>query len=508
MITATPQTSRSIVLAAFGCLVLLASTPTAFAGSAENPEILDKQGDVNPLANVAALTLPVDNPGLKYLELYDIKNGYVAEESLDSFVLRVEVVDIPDLLKLPAGTPTGGALPPGLPVDVQWANDLMTTNVDNITWHFAIKGQSYQAIASLTTLKIVNPNALPQQSSPSSQSASSTSPTSASEGKKTEKDCDASAPAQTVGVPGVGPLATVPGTSVPVSTCESAAADSPESSSTLAAAAPQVQPPQVVLFDRFVLLGPSGVATEISGATDVSKNTVQMVIPKRLVGSPALGDVMSQNWADSALRIPLDLVRMDYAPDALPVSADNLPGPFQAIDDHGQLVTPTFGNDYTFAHATAQRASGDQNLLHPNPVRLEAVGLREQTIQAGGVATYLLTLHNDGTSRISGVYGLSNAASGWSHQIGASSWSLDPGMSSTVILTVTAIGGGDTEQASRLLVIQSGGDTQAMEYKTTLKSSSPEAQVKKKHKTPGVEFVGTLAALAALVALARVRPRK
>lgn len=244
--------------------------------------------------------------------------------------------------------------------------------------------------------------------------------------------------------------------------------------------------PRMLLFHRFTLIDAEGRAMRLDGVLDLAGDFVQIRIQKKDVGAPEAGDQLSKFRIDSSFRGHL----MDFAPDAVNAA------PTDAIDAlllqaaTGKLVKPAFGKDYVFAYTEPIVPSPTGTSMAPVAgLLLQGVGPLEQTIEPGGVATYYVMLRNNGETALQGYFVLSSPADAWTHQLSASDWSLAPGSSTVLTLSVSGIGGGAERQVSRLTATASGIDPRSLDFVTTMDEGSddPAKPPAQKRGTPGPE---------------------
>lgn len=144
--TGTRRRSGRFALASLVTTTMLAvaAVPSALAGSAAAPEILDAAGDVSPAAFATNET--VDNETLSEMyqnvTAYDVVQAWVGLESASDFWIFIHVRDLPD------GWSALGAPPEESPFGAN-ASHAGTSLVAN----FSISGQTYQAIAKLAMPK-------------------------------------------------------------------------------------------------------------------------------------------------------------------------------------------------------------------------------------------------------------------------------------------------------------------------------------------------------------------
>lgn len=125
------------VLASFGAIAILlfASSP-ANAGTADNPEIADGQGDVTLTA--FALDMPDNAAFFSDPEAYDLTKAYVAQETEDAFFLRVHVKDFPQAWDLP----------PAVSAQAPYGPEASYASM-NLTAHWGLGAAKWSAVAEL-----------------------------------------------------------------------------------------------------------------------------------------------------------------------------------------------------------------------------------------------------------------------------------------------------------------------------------------------------------------------
>jgi len=241
------------------------------------------------------------------------------------------------------------------------------------------------------------------------------------------------------------------------------------------------------------------------GLVDLKDDLVQMTIRKADVGA-AKDAKLTQFRAEASFRD----VRVDYAPDAVAGNPNPLDAPGALLAQ--QVVTPAYGLDYTFAY----EAASEPGAIPIVPIQLSVVGPAQVEIDAGGSATYYVTLKNIGATPLTGFFSLSTPGHGWRSDVSAPAWTLGAGSSQVFNVVVAGLPGAASEELTRLTANVDGGDSTSTSFHTLMKappeqvaSEGPGAsggqKVAKKGRMPGFEGVAVLAALAGLVALGRRR---
>lgn len=240
--------------------------------------------------------------------------------------------------------------------------------------------------------------------------------------------------------------------------------------------------PVQLLFDGYELRDPQGNAVPLEGAVDVEADTVTIRVPKKLIGTPARGTLLTEFRATADFSGALT----DFGPDAEPVAPASAAG-------QGALMRPRHGESYSFVGA-------DPTI---DTLKVTADEPLDQSIEAGGVATYFVTLENVGTVPLAGVFAFGPADAGWTAQVRDTVWALAPGSSESYAVTVSALEGGAKETTTRVAVSPEGGATQYAEFHTML---AAKAAVAKEGKgIPGFEAVAVLAVVGLAIALGRRR---
>lgn len=156
---------RAVLPAALGFLFLLGTfPPSAWSGTPENPEISDRRGDVNPVAWI--LQVPPSNVNLatvNHLEFADLLQTYVASEDRASLRLHFKLADVPYDWILDEGGPGAPPIPPvnSSVRNITWSDPPIQNKI-NLTAYFKVRGQSYQATATLAEVYLDNPNPVPR----------------------------------------------------------------------------------------------------------------------------------------------------------------------------------------------------------------------------------------------------------------------------------------------------------------------------------------------------------
>lgn len=217
--------------------------------------------------------------------------------------------------------------------------------------------------------------------------------------------------------------------------------------------------PDVLVFQRYTLYDEAAQETvPIGGSLDPDTATIQFLVLKNQVGSPAYGRSLSafhvESWAAGE--------RVDRAPDAAAQDGSyRFRAPAPNPGPNGQSGTGGSGGG-------AGTSGGGSDALPVSKIRVDLTSASERAIRAGDAAVYVLTLTNHGTTLSRGSLSLSSASPGWTHQVSPQTWNLLPGEAAEVRVTVTALRGGAPDQTSKLFVSPEGGETTVHEFHTTL----------------------------------------
>lgn len=213
--------------------------------------------------------------------------------------------------------------------------------------------------------------------------------------------------------------------------------------------APNPKGPEVVLFHRFALMSGTN-SIPYGGIIDQENDFVQITVRKADLGSPQQGDLLSNFRADSSFGGR----GQDYAPDLdTPAGA-----PIAELGDY------TYGKDYAFAAGGAQ-----PSLLG---IEMTSVDANAMQIKPGGVATYHITVKNTADVALAGVFALSADAASWTSRLDKASFTLKPGETDQIVLTVTGLAGGPTSQTTQLDARVTDGKTSTTSFTTSFAPAS------------------------------------
>lgn len=251
---------------------------------------------------------------------------------------------------------------------------------------------------------------------------------------------------------------------------------------TYEAAAKLAMPGANGLVDTYALRRAGGATpSALSGSYNVDDNTVLMVIPKALVGSPTPGATLHHYRAEGRFGV----VIMDFAPSALDAvtkaglgfvalplpsndggGSGSNPDPSSTPDQvativlntlQGQrVVQPTYGRNYTFG-----------NYLGADDLQL-SIGDDEQIVEAGASVTYQITVKNAAANADHVWLTTSEAGRGFAHRLSDAEVSLNAGQEKTVTLTVSTSAAAQGPQLSVVYAVSQLGASELLGVTTSV----------------------------------------
>jgi hypothetical protein len=220
-----------------------------------------------------------------------------------------------------------------------------------------------------------------------------------------------------------------------------------------------------MLLDNYTLWH-NGARGEISGTYNTTQDWVAMKLPKEAFAGLADGVRLTNFWVQGRFAN----LTMDYAPDARD-SLGGTPDPLTLLSRvaNGSLVRPNYGRDYTFGnyyHPPGSGGGGNWPAI-PN-IALSASGATQKEIRGGESAEYEMTIANRGTMQDTIFIALNSAHASWSHQLSESQFTLAPGATRTVRLTVFAAEGSSGSMESIVAASSQLGDEDLLSFVTSV----------------------------------------